>query len=232
MDEVEHGKCAQRQFSLSHSLSKPSVSEIFSTRARLRSMKSAAAKVINDGLHGGLDDVLVAGVVDCSHRILSICDDIIKPKDAGHLDAVSLTPLESDKIKLKSCHKWMEKFKRRHKICRVPVHCESASAAVTVGCDALLHLQKALQNYANYDIYSANERGLHYSMSPDRTPAVGHVKVLMKDKARLTCLIGCKSTCSNMVSLRIIGESLRPHALIRKEVLTLASITVLTARHG
>lgn len=110
---------------------------------------------------------------------------------------------------------WIDQWKKRHGVSSKLIVGESASAGHTsAAAKTRLETQVALirEEFAEKDIFNADETGLFWRMSPDKTLAFGGeaCKGGKHSKERVTVLVAA-SAVGEKLPLFVIGKSKQPH---------------------
>ena len=101
---------------------------------------------------------------------------------------------------------WLQRFKQRHSISSFKFEGEAASANMQEVDSGRAELRELLKNYDIKDVYSMDETGLFYCLTPSSTHATGPVCGKKKSKDYI-CTSG---SGTDKLKLLIIGKSKRP----------------------
>lgn len=108
---------------------------------------------------------------------------------------------------------WIERFKKRHCISAGKVVGESASVDMNVVSDWFCTIWPDLRNnYDSNDIFNADETGLFYKLTPDKTLKFKGESCAggKMSKARITVFVAANMTGTEKRKLFIIGKSANP----------------------
>lgn len=108
---------------------------------------------------------------------------------------------------------WIERFKKRHGICSGKIAGESASVDMeTVQQWLNEKWPKIRENYQDNDIYNADETGLFFKLTPDKTLKFKGEKCVggKLPKQRITVLVAANFTGREKRKLLVIGNSRNP----------------------
>ncbi|XP_063918645.1 tigger transposable element-derived protein 4-like [Zophobas morio] len=116
---------------------------------------------------------------------------------------------------------WIERFKRRHNIRTGKIVGESAAVDLNVVNDWLTNVWPHIRkNYDSEDIFNADETGLFYQMTPDKTlKFVGESCAGGKlSKLRITVLVAANMSGTEKRKLLVIGKSANPRCFKNKQL--------------
>ena len=108
---------------------------------------------------------------------------------------------------------WVERWKKRHNISSHQISGESQSADHTAANTwQSTQLKLIREEFQNKDIFNADETGLFWKMTPDRTLSFrgDSCKGGKRSKERVTVLVAA-SALGEKLPLLVIGKSKRPH---------------------
>ena len=128
-----------------------------------------------------------------------------------------------NKIDFQCSSSWITRFRQRHNIVFGKISGESSSVPVGVSENWLEHVWPDLRkNYADCDIYNADETGLFYRLTPSQTLRFkGETCSGGKlSKERLTILVTSNMTGSYKQKLLVIGKSKTPRCFKNVKNLT------------
>lgn len=119
---------------------------------------------------------------------------------------------------------WLEKFKLRNGIVEKIISGESAAVS-EVDCEHYRTniLPSLLKEYDSKDIFNADEFGLFFKCTPDRTLTFkGDTRHGgKKSKERVTVMVGANMTGTEKLKLLVIGKSKQPRCFKKKNVQSL-----------
>ena len=124
-----------------------------------------------------------------------------------------------EKTDFKCSRSWVERFKKRHNIRGAKIVGESAGVNMNVVSDWLNNVWPSMRdNYDYKDIFNADETGLFYKMTPDRTlKFVGEKCAGGKlSKVRITVLVAANMSGTEKRKLLVIGKSANPRCFKNK----------------
>lgn len=108
---------------------------------------------------------------------------------------------------------WIQRFRARHNIVFGKISGEANDAPKEVSEEWLKHTWPALsENYQASDIFNADETGLFYNMTPDKTMKFKGEKCTggKMSKTRLTIMVAANMTGTCKKKLMVIGKSKKP----------------------
>ena len=108
---------------------------------------------------------------------------------------------------------WLSRWKERHSISLKKAHGEKAAADQPAADDwVTTKLPALLENYQPNDIYNADETGIFYRATPDKSLAHKSEKLAggKKSMDRITALVAVNMTGTDKRPLFIIGKSKNP----------------------
>lgn len=119
---------------------------------------------------------------------------------------------------------WLEKFKLRNGIVEKIISGESAAVS-EVDCEHYRTniLPSLLKEYDSKDIFNADEFGLFFKCTPDRTLTFKGDTCHggKKSKERVTVMVGANMTGTEKLKLLVIGKSKQPRCFKKKNVQSL-----------
>ena len=118
-------------------------------------------------------------------------------------------------INFKASEGYIHRFKKRNKICFENIHGEAGGVNEDVCSEWLdVKLPKHLEDYAPKDIYNADELGLFWRVTPEKTYLIkgNKCKKGKQAKERVTVLTCANMDGSDKLQLVVIGKSANPHS--------------------
>ncbi|CAM4833523.1 unnamed protein product [Rotaria magnacalcarata] len=112
----------------------------------------------------------------------------------------------------KASNGWLEKFRNRHAISFRTINGESASVDNSTVQEGTQRLSTILDGFDENDVFNADETGLFYRATPDRSLVLSkeECKGGKKSKERLTVLLCSNLTGTEKLKPVVIGKSQRP----------------------
>lgn len=190
-------------------ISQSTVSTIWKSRAQINQKflnDVTKSKKIKTSQHQDIEKALLEWFKIQRNRNIPISGPILQEKanDFGK---------QLNKQDFVCSHSWITRFRKRHNIIFGKICGEAASTSKSVCENWLQNVWPTLcQNYDDKDIYNADETGLFFRLTPDKTlrfkgePCHGD----KLSKERLTVLVTSNMTGSDKRRLVVIGKSKTP----------------------
>ena len=164
-------------------------------------------KSMKVGAHDELEEVLITWFEATRSNNIPVLGPLLQAK-AEEL---------SQKMNIHGFHAsngWLDRFKERHgvsfkKVCGESNSVNTASEDMNVWQSKLIML---LEKYKPDDIYNADETGLFYQLTPDKTLEFKNVQCHggKRSKERLTVMVCCNMSGSDKTPLLVLGKSEKP----------------------
>lgn len=162
-----------------------------------------------------LDQALLKWFIQQRNSRLPITGPIMKIQAEKFADQLGYTNF--------SCSNgWLHRFKQRHNICAGKIIGEAASVDDKDVTDWLNTVWKDLRgNYAEENIYNADEAGLFYNLTPHQTLKFKGEKCVggKLQKDRLTVLLCCNMSGNDKKKLFVVGKSAKPRCFSKVKCL-------------
>ena len=199
-----------------------------STISRILRAKDELRKQKDDGAESGkkrsrsvkypeLDEALMIWVSDLEHRKVSISYDLIREKGCQLRDGLNARLSIDKQLSIEFSNGWLQSFCTRHHFKVHRQHGESGSVNTELVEQELPPLKALLSGYASRDIFNADETGLFYRMSPDKSISARQIEGIKKDKTRITILFCANADGSEKFPPLFIGKSQRPRSFGKKK---------------
>lgn len=193
-------------------LSKTTVSGIWTSRQKILQEsygKSLSIKKIRNPIRTDVDKLLLEWFKTQRSLNMPISGPILQQK-AEHFGRLVNGP------DFKCTSGWIERFKKRYNITKGKIHGE----AMDVNVDTVQHWIKNVwpeirKGYNDSDIFNADETGLFYKLTPDRTLRFKQEKCIggKQSKVRVTVLVCANMNGTEKCKLLVIGKFMKPRCL-------------------
>lgn len=190
-------------------LSKSTVATIWKERNNVLynfENENVKAKKIKKSVHDNLDKSLLKWFSQQRDKNITISGAVLQSK-ANELG----TKLEGSEF---NCSRsWIERFKRRHDISSGKIAGEAASVNMDVVKNWLKDKwPKIRENFKDSDIFNADETGLFYKLTPDKTLRFRGERCVggKLSKERITVLVAANLDGTQKRKLLVIGKSRNP----------------------
>lgn len=206
--ELERG-LSNSDVSRKHGLSSSTVSTIWKNREKLTGAfekNHTQAKKLRLCDKGDLDTALLSWFKVKRSENVPISGPVLKVQaekfaaNLGYLDFVC-------------CNGWLDRFKNRHQIVFSKISGEANSVDTSIVSSWVNDKWQLIKSgYNEEDIFNADETGLFYKLSPDKTFKFKGEKCIggKQSKVRLTVLLCSNSTGTEKRKLLVIGKSRKP----------------------
>ncbi|KNF00910.1 hypothetical protein PSTG_05802 [Puccinia striiformis f. sp. tritici PST-78] len=187
----------------------------------LRWLKDEATMKKQVAYHGGtvkrqrtaaypqLEQALYNLVVEAQSCQMPINNEILRMKANKFANLLT--------IDLKLSNGWLYKFKNRFRINRVELHGEAGSVDSNQAEDARKQILELTRDYEPQNIYNADETGLLYKMTPNKSLATAAYSGLKGSKVRLTYHLCCNADGSDKLEPLVIGHAKKPRSFGKKQ---------------
>lgn len=168
------------------------------------------------GKHPALEHALFAWVCDQASLRRMVNGPIIREK-ARRLQTLCNEKLpQHGQISMSFSEGWLWNFKRRWGLRSFKVHGEGGDTDLNGAELAMPHLKDRISLYDARDVFNADECGLFYKLSPDRTVAQSRPLGRKKMKDRITVLVCANANGSEKFELMFIGTAAKPRPFKKK----------------
>lgn len=210
---------AKESYKLDRILNQSSISRIIRDGPQLlrnESVLSVSAKRNRSAASPRLEKALFKWVCDQNNRGVSLSGELVIMQARKMLRMANAHLPEEEQIKLNFSNGWIERFKKRHNIRFRRVHGEAKSADDSAIRSEMPRILSLMNNFADKDIWNADEFGLFFRQPPTWTLSSGPVSGFKKEKNRLTFLACTNKDGSEKRPLLIIGNAERPRPFKKK----------------
>ena len=205
--------CAKSTLNLSKEPSYKSVMKILKTESIVTNWKHSknhGRKKLWNNVGNELDDMLRAWIEIMWERGVFLTDAVITEKARRIQRVLNLSRPLHQHTSCNFSNGWLYAFKKRHGFRSYRSHGESGDADVA-GADAPLpRLRQLASQYPLNDVFNADEFGLAYTTSPNRTVGPGPLPGKKAAKERLAFLVCTNVDSTERVPPLMIGKSNRP----------------------
>lgn len=212
-----HSGVKQSDICKNMGFSKSTVGSIWKQRAIIESSinkMNSNVKKMKKSKHEEVDKGLLMWFSQKRHENVTITGDVLQEK-ANTIGR----QIENSNF---ACSKsWIERFKKRHSIAAGKIVGESASVNMNTVNEWLTDVWPNIQQgYQAENIFNADETGLFYKLTPDKTLRFTGESCsggkLSKD--RITVLVAANMSGTEKRKLLIIGKSARPRSFKNKQL--------------
>ncbi|UYV72368.1 hypothetical protein LAZ67_9002823 [Cordylochernes scorpioides] len=211
-EHVARGVLSKSQIAENFQIAKSTLSTILKNKekidAAVASGSSSSSKRLRKASHQDVEDELLKWFKKSRQNNIPVSGALVKEK-AKEI-SVSLG-VEN----FKCSDGWLWRFQRRNTIASLVVSGEINKVSEETVTDWLTKFEEIKNEYKDEDIFNIDETGVFYNLFPDRSLDFKGTKChgTSKSKERLTVVLCCNATGSEISKLWIIGKYKNPRCL-------------------